>query len=446
MGSKDDSSSSDITATPSADEQAALDPEETESSEDELAAADDAEDEESEADDSDGDDEDPPEEPPDEGGGDPPGEEPPKTWLQRFDRWFYDLESGIVSGALIVMSMTYVLKIIDRDMQAATTAFDKFFLKIAGYSKIGDAPKELVESISSLWSPLILTVSCYLLCVLALRTRQVIGGRGDDAEDRPPPTPADLKRWLLLALPATLAVYLSLKLVEVVPAKYLCTFALLAMVLAALKGAGWLPAGLDRRGGGVWLLLGFGPFRIRIPLVIPKAKTSSLLLAVQPQAPPRPEGMPDGRTIGVLIGGVLLTWFFWTQAESDYIWNDKLSLVLLMYVGFFGASMATKTEQHIKIDAVRKVVPRGGLHVYNSIGNVLTVLFLVFLEILAVQFTIEIGLVNQIEGLGLGYYLITLPIVISFAVMIVRFTAITVRDLSAWRRGELPPELTPGAH
>ncbi len=320
------------------------------------------------------------------------GDEPRGVWA-RVDRVIHRLEGGVVAGALLVMALTYVLKIIDRDMRAKTTAFDKFFLKLAGHPVEAEAPPALVESVTGFWSPLILTLLCYLLCVLAFRTRDRIG----TSDGRTPTVDAARRRgWWLHAVWATVAVYLCLKVVDWIPPEYLCTVAMAAMLI---------PAARHTFHTGDW-----------------------------------------GTLVGLLVGGGWLVWFFVAMAGEDYTWNDKLSLVLLMYVGFFGASMATKEGRHIKVDAVRKLVGADKLHLYNAIGNTVTFLFVVFLLILAWRYNETIGLENTIEGLDLGYWMITMPIAISLAIMALRFGGTAIAEFRAYGRGEVPAESGPGLH
>ena len=317
-----------------------------------------------------------------------------QSFLGRLDRAFYRFEGAVVAGALLVMALTYVLKIIDRDMRANTTAFDKFFMKLAGHPVEAEAPPELVASITGFWSPLVLTLSCYLLCVLAFRTRDRLGP--DGSRQQATVDAAQRRSWWVKALGATAAIYLSLKIVQWVSPQYLCTLAMLAMMVPALVMT--------------WTTRDWGTL------------------------------------VGVAVGGGWLVWFFLSQAGTDYTWNDKLSLVLLMYVGFFGASMATRDGRHLKIDAIRKAIKGSWLYLYNAIGNTLTALFTTFLLVLAWRYNSDIGITSKVEGLDLGYWLITMPIAISLFVMTLRFAGAAFHEFSAWNRGEVPPDTGPELH
>jgi len=69
----------------------------------------------------------------------------PKTALGRLDKLVYGIEQGIITGALLVMTMTYFLQIVHREMHAEINAFDKLVLKVRGYPTITDA--KLVDGV-----------------------------------------------------------------------------------------------------------------------------------------------------------------------------------------------------------------------------------------------------------------------------------------------------------
>lgn len=314
--------------------------------------------------------------------------------LRRLDELSYQFEAGIVTGGLMVMVFTWVLKILDRDMRAETTGFDVFLIELSGYADVGAAPPELIAQVTGFWSPLVLSGACYLLCVLAFRTRDLMGSHGQE----PTPLTREMrKKWWWKALIATAGIYFLLKLVQWVPPVYLCTVALLAMMIPSAKWA---------RSSKEW-----------------------------------------GTFAGVVVGGGWLLSFFLEHAGDDYIWVSKFSLVLLMYVGFLGASMATRDKRHLGIEAVRKLVPRRFLHIYNALGNGFTALFTAFLFVLAFRYHMEFLSLNaDVPGLDLGVTAMTLPITAALGVMTLRFLAVAVTDMMAWRRGDEPADLTPEVH
>ena len=82
--------------------------------------------------------------------------------------------------------------------------------------------------------------------------------------------------------------------------------------------------------------------------------------------------------IGVL--SALLSWGAW-QLPQGYIWSQELSLILLAWVAFLGASMATHEHKHIKVSAFAKLIPTSLRGHAEAIGLILTGLFAAYLAV-----------------------------------------------------------------
>lgn len=95
---------------------------------------------------------------------------------------------------------------------------------------------------------------------------------------------------------------------------------------------------------------------------------------------PRPIDTPPwstGRILRVALA-VLVTVFgvwFAAQVPEGYSWAQKISLVLLLWVSFIGASMATHDGRHLTVDAVRKAVPAHLLPWYNAASYLVAAVF-----------------------------------------------------------------------
>ena len=71
-------------------------------------------------------------------------------------------------------------------------------------------------------------------------------------------------------------------------------------------------------------------------------------------------------TIWVIAVGLLLA--FSLNAPQGYSWAQTYALVLLLWTGFIGASMATSAGRHLKVDAVRKSLSESQLPTYNALS------------------------------------------------------------------------------
>lgn len=309
----------------------------------------------------------------------------PEGLLARIDGALYRVELGVITGALLAMTVTYFLQIVHRQMRAEVTKFDELFLRFAGYSTLELAPPAAIETVTLLVTPAVLGVFAFLMAVLAFRMRDKVD-RSRGVEVRP----SSRLRRAGAALLAVLVAAALLQLVAKLPPRWMC-------------------------------LLAF-----------------ALLLAL-----PVLRGLREGRrgaAVGSVVGLGFAAAFFWDRGRDAYIWSAELSSVLLMYVGFFGATMATRDGKHISVDAVRKKVPLRHLPLYDATSGLVTVLFCGLLLALAFSYLrgqIEHG--NVMQASTLPEWVISLPIAVGFLLMLLRFLGRVVHDLGMWRRGEVPP-------
>lgn len=318
----------------------------------------------------------------------------PTTRLGRFDRIVYGLEQGIITGALLVMTMTYFLQIVHREMHAEINAFDKLLLQFQGYATINAAQsvEGVIATTTGLYTPLVLGFVGFVMALLALRTR----ARASLAEGEaytPPPWPRRVARALVLVF----VIYAILYLVAVVPARWICLLGLAGMVVPAVR--------IGHRSGQ--------------RLVVASA----------------------------VVGGGLIGGFFLFGVDEGYIWASEFSNLMLMYVGFLGASMATRDGRHIQVDAVRKNLPPRYLPLYNALGGLVTVLFCGLLLAITMHYMAErIDAGSRLEATELPEVLMSLPVGVSLLLMELRFFGRGWGELQAFRRGEIPEPAAPELH
>lgn len=201
-----------------------------------------------------------------------------------------------------------------------------------------------------------------------------------------------------------------------------------ALTLAggALSG---LAIGLAVTGFSVQPILGFAAFSLSIFVVI--GLCGAMLAGV----------------LGAIAGAGAFGWYFIVKAGPDYAWTSGLTGILLLVVGFLGASMATHEGKHIQIDAIRKGIKSHRFHLYNLIGEVVSMLFTAFLGVMAVRYifhTIESG--ERHPGSELDVWVAVVPIGLSLLFIVFRFAIRIVDSFTAWRRREPAPELAPELH
>ena len=75
---------------------------------------------------------------------------------------------------------------------------------------------------------------------------------------------------------------------------------------------------------------------------------------------------------------LLIAWGSFSLPQ-DYIWSQELSLILLAWVAFLGASMATFQNKHIQISALAGVIPVPLKPYIRPLGLVVTAIFTTYL-------------------------------------------------------------------
>jgi TRAP-type C4-dicarboxylate transport system permease small subunit len=304
--------------------------------------------------------------------------------LARLDALTYAIERGLITGALLLMTLTYFLQIVHREMRAQTNAFDRLALRLHGVGSVGEATPELLARVTTWETPIALGVVAFVMALLALRTRARVG-----LESHEPSPPGSWPRRIGLSLLLVVLVWGFFELVAATPSRWMCLGSLAALTAAglgrALKTGAYVDAG------------------------------------------------------SVIAGAIPVAWFFATHVEEQYLWSVELASVLLMYVGFLGASMATRERKHIRVDAIRKKLPPRQLPLYNAIGGLMTIAFCLLLGALSVHFLItKVDHGGTMQASGLPEWVITLPIAVALLVMVLRFTGHVTADLGMWRRGEIP--------
>ncbi len=279
------------------------------------------------------------------------------------DFGLYRVERGATWIALLVMAIAYFLGIVERELTAGPgqNAIEQFILKHLGETPHSIDPA-LLDAIHTLWAPLLFgSVVLGLLAVAAATFR----GTADEQ-----PTVAQRVRFFVLS--AVGFGVAGWAIVEV-PSNWLCASIAVGAAAAGLHTA--------RKHADIGKLVALWALPV-----------------------------------------AALVWFLLTRIESGYSWSKELSMVLLMWVGFLGASMATYENRNIQVDFVRKNVPGPWLRAYEAIGSIVTAIFTVVLAALAWD-TVSAGMETPVllPNIAMHDYLVPMPIFVGFALIAARY-------------------------
>ncbi len=149
----------------------------------------------------------------------------------------------------------------------------------------------------------------------------------------------------------------------------------------------------------------------------------------------RPGGVLRRAAGGLAVYALMaLACFAVYSAPNGFGWSQTLAMVLLLWVGMIGSSMATREGRHIAVDAVKRIVPDRLQRLFEITAGVITVVLSAFLTTLAVLYCRK----NWIDWSGSGgrsflfesipipYWVATLPIPIGFGLTSARFLAVTI--------------------
>lgn len=149
-------------------------------------------------------------------------------------------------------------------------------------------------------------------------------------------------------------------------------------------------------------------------------------------------GMAHAKALALGFGGTIVVYglvrLLVQLLPNGLIWSQPLALILTLWVGFIGASMATYENKHLKVEAVVRHVPP---HLKKYVGLLsagLTAIFcfvLMWVSIRYVRFSYDEyrstgGQGGIFVGLDVPKYLAFMALPLSFGVMSARFCGIGV--------------------
>jgi TRAP-type C4-dicarboxylate transport system permease small subunit len=113
---------------------------------------------------------------------------------------------------------------------------------------------------------------------------------------------------------------------------------------------------------------------------------------------------------------------------AGLIWAQPLGLILTLWVAFLGASMATKENLHLKVEAVQKALPEKVRRISGLLSGLLTAAFCLLLADLASNYVTSMHAqwetANHLGGLHDG---ISIPKFASFIIVPIAYTIMALR-------------------
>lgn len=129
-------------------------------------------------------------------------------------------------------------------------------------------------------------------------------------------------------------------------------------------------------------------------------------------------------------------------------WAEPLGLICTLWVAFLGASMATKDNLHLKVEAVQKALPDNLKRISGLVSGLLTAAFCLLLAYLGYryvgvkheQWEISNHLGGLHDGISIPYWFSFSIVPLAYVLMGARFVGLGVQAFKG-ELEDLPPEL-----
>lgn len=169
--------------------------------------------------------------------------------------------------------------------------------------------------------------------------------------------------------------------------------------------------------------------------------------------PPMPAGRALLLAAASTVGLILATQALIRGLPNGLVWSQQMSLVFMLWVGFLGASLATKERSHIAFEVASRIWPKGWQGAVNVICRLVSAGFCVFLAILSTGFTHyhyrewadSNGAAGLFEAFAIPRWVAYGFLPFPFVVMAVRFIAYGVAPPDGGLPGMEPPAGEDGA-
>jgi C4-dicarboxylate transporter DctM subunit len=160
-------------------------------------------------------------------------------------------------------------------------------------------------------------------------------------------------------------------------------------------------------------------------------------------------GLEAGDLLGVALVSPPIVYFSLVHIPLEYSWSKEVAMLLILWIGFFGASVCAKAGAHLRFEALEKTAPPALAKSMRALGHLASATFCGFMAFLgyAYVFDPEVGLYVQgalLEQTQIPDWVQTVAVPIAFALAAARFIAAAISSILGGSYGA-PTNLEAGA-
>jgi TRAP-type C4-dicarboxylate transport system permease small subunit len=147
------------------------------------------------------------------------------------------------------------------------------------------------------------------------------------------------------------------------------------------------------------------------------------------------------KLIAFFVVTALLVYVIVNYFPDGYSWSKELSLIMLLWVGFLGASVCAHEGKHIQVGALKRVVPPSMAKWTDAIGYVTTAGFCFFMASLGYVYAKEaLQLEGRFEQTNIPDWVATIAVPAAFAMTTIRYVAAAFSSIMGGSYGAAPED------
>jgi TRAP-type C4-dicarboxylate transport system permease small subunit len=153
------------------------------------------------------------------------------------------------------------------------------------------------------------------------------------------------------------------------------------------------------------------------------------------------EGGLVGKLLAFFVVTALYLYVVLNYFPDGYSWSKELSLIMLLWVGFLGASVCAHEGKHIQVGALKRVVPKSMSQYTDAIGYLATASFCFFMALLGWVYASEaLQLEGRFEQTNIPDWVATIAVPAAFAMTMLRYIAAAFSSILGGSYGAAPEE------
>lgn len=126
---------------------------------------------------------------------------------------------------------------------------------------------------------------------------------------------------------------------------------------------------------------------------------------------------------------------------DGYSWSKELSLIMLLWVGFLGASVCAHEGKHIQVGALKKVVPPSMSRWTDALGYLTTAAFCLFMALLGYAYAkAALQLEGRFEQTNIPDWVATIAVPFAFAMTTIRYIGAAISGILGGSYGAAPED------